>query len=233
VLCHATEDGSVPTVEVRVDNEVIELEVFVPIDAIPLVQFEVAPDIASDATIDGQLSSGLPPGFPGGWQKRGENYLRYVIRAIELRLVSINGAAPVPGTPPVTAGPRPYTWRHPDQQAGSDGLPVELALLDWKPTNVDKALVQGPALDSLVDGRWGDVCTPVAKAARVMWTFRFSAIGPSPEGWKLNGEAWPDEPGTVRSLPVDTRLRVREIWRTDTILDGLLPTIEATVVGIA
>ena len=109
VLCHATEDGSVPTVEVRVDNEVIELEVFVPIDAIPLVQFEVAPEVASDATIDGQLSSGLPPGFPGGWQKRGENYLRYLIRSIEIRLVSINGAAPVPGTPAVTAGPRPYT----------------------------------------------------------------------------------------------------------------------------
>ena len=233
VLCHGTQDGSVPRVDVRENNEVVQREVFVPIDTIPLVQFEVAPELAAGATIDGQLSSGLPPGFAGGWQKRGENYLQYTIRSLELRLVAVNGVAPAPGTPPVTVGPRPYTWRHPAQAAGSDGLPVELALLDWKPTNVDKALVQGPALDSLVDSRWGDVCTPVAKAARVMWTFRSSPLGPSHDGWVLEGEPWPDDPDTRRSVPVETRLRVKEIWRTNTILDGILPTIDATVVGIS
>lgn len=231
VLCHGTEDGSVPVVEVREDDVVVEKQVFVPIDTIPLVQFEVAPSIAAGATIDGQLSSGLPVGFPDGWQKRGQNYLRYQIRSIELRLVSLNGAPPPAGTQPVTDGQRPYTWRHPAQAAGSDGLPVELALLDWKPTNVDKALVQGPALDSMVDGRWDHVCTPVAQAARVMWTFRYSALGPSPEGWNLTGEPWPDEPGSQRSVPVETHLNVTEIWRTDTFLDGLLPTMDATVTG--
>ncbi|NLX10004.1 MAG: hypothetical protein GXY36_10145 [Chloroflexi bacterium] len=232
VLCHGTTDGSVPVVEVRDGDTVIEQDVFVPIDAIPLVQFEVAPKIASGATIDGQLSSGLPAGFPQGWQKRGQNFVRYTIRSVELRLVTLNGSTPPPGTQPVTEGPRPYTWRHPAQAAGSDGLPVELALLDWKPTNVDKALLQGPALDSLVDSRWDTVCTPVAAAARVLWTFRYEPLGPSPDGWHLVGEPWPDDPGSHRSLEVNTDLRVSELWRTGTFLDGLLPTIEATVVGI-
>lgn len=232
VLCHGTIDGSVPTMEMREGDSVVQRPVLAPIDAIPLVQFEVGPEIASGATIDGQLSSGLPPGF-GGWQKRGENYLRYMIRSVELKLVSMNGLPVADGTAPVTEGPRPYTWRHPAQLAGSDGLPVELALLDWKPTNIDKALLQGPALDSTVDTRWSHVCKPVAAADRVLWTFRFTALGTSPEGWELNGEAWPDKPGTTRSLPVDTKIRVSEVWRTDTFLDGLLPPMDASVVGIS
>ena len=96
VLCHGTTDGSVPVVEVRDGDTVIEQDVFVPIDAIPLVQFEVAPKIASGATIDGQLSSGLPAGFPQGWQKRGQNFVRYTIRSVELRLVTLNGSTPPP-----------------------------------------------------------------------------------------------------------------------------------------
>jgi large repetitive protein len=230
VLCRGTEDGSVPLVEVRRGDEVVEEEVYVPIDCIPLVQFEVAPEVEATATIDGQLSSGLPPGF-GGWQKRGPIFLRYRIRSIELRLVALRGAPPVPGLPATTDGPRPYTWRHAGQQAGGDGVPVELALLDWKPTNADKVMVQGPALDGTVDARWGDVCTAVAEPAPVLWTFRHARHGPSLAGWNLTGTPWPDDPGASRSLPVGTLLRVREIWRTGTALDALLPARDAEVVG--
>jgi hypothetical protein len=233
VLCRGTDDGSVPTVEVREGNVVVQREVFVPIDTIPLIQFEVAPSVASGATIDGQLSSGLPPGFDQGWQKRGPNWLRYTIHSIELRLIAIGGVPVAPGTPATTAGPRPYTWRHPSQQAGSDGMPVELALLDWKPTNADKVMVQGRALDSVVDGRWGGICTEVAKAAPVLWTFGGSMLGPSPGGWRLAGEPWPDSPGSRRSRPLETGLRVTELWRTGTFLDGLVPGIPAEVVGVA
>ncbi|WP_394847004.1 hypothetical protein LZC95_05995 [Pendulispora brunnea] len=231
VLCRGTDDGSVPKVEVR-DGDVVTLQdVYVPIDTIPLIQFEVAPDVPSSATIDGQLSSGLPPGFGNGWQKRGPNWLRYHIRSIELRLLAIGGVPVAPGTPSTTEGPRPYTWRHPAQQSGSDGLPVELALLDWKPTNADKVMVQGKALDGVVGDRWGDVCTSVAEAARVLWTFRAPPLGPSPGGWQLVGKPWPDAPGTRRSLPVETKLRVEETWRTHSLLDGLLPALPAKVVG--
>jgi hypothetical protein len=231
ILCHGTTDGSVPTIEVRHGDTVAQEQVFVPIDAIPLVQFEVAPRLAAGATVDGQLSSGLPAGFGDGWQKRGPNFLKYEISAIRLVLVSIGGIPAPPGTSPVTAGPRPYTWRHPPQQVGSDGMPVELALLDWKPTNVDKAMVQGPGLDGVVDDRFGRVCERVAEAASVLWTFRHSAIGPSEAGWRLSGEAWPDPPGAKRSIPVETKVKVVETWRSGTFLDGLLPVIAAEVVG--
>ncbi len=231
VLCHGTENGSVPIVEVREGDNVVQRQVFVPIDAIPLVQFEVAPRMAPGATVDGQLSSGLPPGFGQGWQKRGPNFLKYEIRSIELQLVAIGGTPVAPGTSPVTPGPRPYTWRHPPQQVGSDGMPVELALLDWKPTNVDKAMLQSPGLDGMVDDRFGDVCTKVAEAASVLWTFRHSLMGPSEAGWRLTGEAWPDAPGTMRSQPVDTAAKVYETWRTNTFLDGLMPGLAARVVG--
>jgi hypothetical protein len=73
----------------------------------------------------------------------------------------------------------------------------------------------------------------VAVAARVLWTFRFTGLGESPEGWLLNGEAWPDDTSASRSSPVDVRIRVSENWRTNTFLDGLLPAIDATVVGIS
>jgi hypothetical protein len=231
VLCRGTADGSVPVVEVREGDEVVEMEVFVPIDTIPLIQFEVAPEVPSDAMIDGQLSSGLPPGFGEGWQKRGPNYLRYRITSIELRLVAAGGAAVSPGTPATTEGPRPYTWRHGPQLAGSDGLPVELALLDWKPTNSDKVRVQGPALDGDVDGRWSRVCDNAAEPARVLWTFQRSSHGPSPAGWRLAGQPWPDPPGTRRSRPVPAALHAGEIWRTGSFVDALLPGLEAEVVG--
>ncbi len=231
VLCSGTADGSVPQIEVRDGDNVTLEEVFVPIDSIPLIQFEVAPELAASATIDGQLSSGLPPGFGSGWQKRGPSFLRYHISSISLELVAVNGGAVPSGMTATTEGPRPYTWRHPAQQASSDGLPVELALLDWKPTNVDKVMVEGPALDGTVDDRFGEVCEPIAEPARVLWTFRKSRLGPSSAGFKLTGDPWPDAEDARRSQPVPTSLHVEELWRTGTFLDGLCPTLPAEVVG--
>ena len=228
VLCRGTADGSVPVVD---DGEGGLRQVFVPIDAIPLLQLEVAPVMAASA-VDGVLSGGLPAGAGDGWQQRGPNFLRYSISAVELRLVRLNGAAPPQGLAPTTEGPRPYTWRRGPQPAGGDCLPVDLAILDWKPTNVDKAMLEGPALDAVVDGTWGKVCDPVAVPAAVLWTFRASPLGPSEAGWLLDGEAWPDPPGAQRSRAVDTHVRVVETWRSGTLLDGLAPHAPAEVVGV-
>ncbi len=175
--------------------------------------------------------AGSPRASKGVGNAADPNYLRYTVSKVELRLVRLHGVAPPSGTAPVTEGPRPYTWRHDAQQAGSDGLPADLALLDWKPTNTDKAVLEGDALDGTVEDRWDDVCVVVAEPARVLWTFHDSPLGPDEDGWRLDGVAWPDDPGTRRSQPVDTRLTVRETWRTGTFLDGLLPYKAAEVVG--
>ncbi|RYY57439.1 MAG: hypothetical protein EOO09_02395 [Chitinophagaceae bacterium] len=232
ILCHGTSDGSVPSTEVRNGDTVILADTYVPIDSIPLIQMEVAPEVVASSAIDGTLSSGLPAGF-GGWQKRGQNYLRYTLGSVTLKLVAVNGQAVPAGTAAVIGTERPYTWRHPAQQPGGDGLPVELALLDWKPTNIDRAMVQGPELDNVVDGRWGGICTPVAKAAPVLWSFRYSLLGSSAEGWLLKGEVWPDQPGSHRSSEPDIQLKVRETWRTGTFVDALLGTSDAVVTGIS
>lgn len=224
VLCRATTDETVPTVGKDEDRR----EVYVPIDAIPLLQFEVAPIMDADA-VDGTLQ-GAPRLLEDGWQKRGTTYVRYHVNEIELKLVAQHGE-PVPdGTSPTTAGPRPYTWRNgPD--SGGDSLPTDLAMLDWKPTNTDKAVIEGVTLDGIVEDRWGEACTPVARPASVLWTFLDCPLGPDGDGWELQGEAWPDESGTRRSRPVETAVLVRETWRTDSILDGLLPHKNAEVVG--
>ena len=227
ILCRATDDGSVPTVE---DDGELPREVFVPIDAIPLLQFEVAPQMEATA-VDGELSGFVPTG-DAGWHKRGPNYLRYRVTRIELRLVSQGGGPPMPGTTPTTDGKRPYTWRHQAESSASDALPVDLAMLDWKPINVDKAMLEGPALDAAVGLRWDRLCQPAAEPAAVLWSFRHIALGADEEGWHLNGVAWPDAGNTWRSRPVNTQLSVRETWRTGTILDGMLPHKPAEVVGI-
>jgi len=225
VLCRGTDDGRVPVVD---DGEGGLRQVFVPIDAIALLQFEAAP-LMDAAAVDGVLSGSVPGG--DGWRQRGPNFVRYTVSSVQLDLVRLNGAPPPPGTAPTTEGPRPYTWRPGPQPAGGDAMPADLAILDWRPTNVDKALLEGPALDASVDDGWGHVCDPVAAPAGVLWTFRDSPLGRSEAGWQLVGEAWPDPPGARRSRPVDTGVRVLETWRTGSLLDGLAPNAPAEVLG--
>ncbi|MEU5155644.1 hypothetical protein [Glycomyces sp. NPDC021274] len=225
VLCRGTEDGSVPTVETSAGP----VEVRVPIDAIPLLQFEAAPILPASA-VDGTLQGAPPPGIDG-WQQRGMVYVRYHVNSVELRLVARHGAPAAPGSAATTEGPRPYTWRNSTDSGSGDGMPVDLAMLDWKPTNTDKAILEGAALDTIVDALWGDACTPVAQPASMLWTFLDSPLGPDRNGWDLLGEAWPDDPGSRRGRPVDTGVLVRETWRTGSPLDGLLPHRAAEVVG--
>ncbi|MCH7230803.1 hypothetical protein L0U85_08065 [Glycomyces sp. L485] len=225
VLCRGTRDGTVPVV----DGSDGPREVRVPIDAIPLLQFEAGP-VVDGSAIDGTVQGAPPPG-DDGWQKRGTVYVRYHVSRVELELVAQHGVPVAAGTEPTTDGPRPYTWRIGSDDGSGDGLPVDLAMLDWKPTNTDKAILEGETLDRIVEDGWGEACTPVARPASVLWTFRDSPLGPNDAGWSPHGEAWPDEPGSRRTRPVDAEVVVREIWRTGTPLDGLLPHKPAEIVG--
>jgi hypothetical protein len=150
VLCHGTENGSVPTVEVREGDNVVQREVFVPIDAIPLVQFRSGPERASGATIDGHCHLG-PPGFGQGWQVWAE--LPEVRDQLDRAAARAIGGAPVPPeplrrptAPPVPGGIRSRS----EAMACWWSLPARL-----KPTNVDKAMLQSPGLDGMVDDRFG------------------------------------------------------------------------------
>jgi hypothetical protein len=219
VLCHATTNGSVPT---ETDPDGATRQVFVPIDAIPVVQMEVAPELTPDFAIVGTLNGALPGGSHG-WRKRGQVWVRYRARSVSL------ASAGLPS--PVTAGDCPNTWRSPAVAQGGDAAPIDLALVDWSPEATPKAFEAGPDRDQTVDDQWGDVCVPAAPPAPVMWSFHRSAVGGSPNGWSLVGEPWPDPPGTRRSRPVATDLRVIETWRTGTLLDALRDVVPARVLG--
>jgi hypothetical protein len=66
----------------------------------------------------------------------------------------------------------------------------------------------------------------------VLWTFDGQPVGPSSVGWRLDGVAWPDDPGTFRSGPVHGLMRVTERWRSgDPLADVLQGTEPAIVVG--
>lgn len=190
----------------------------VPIDAIPVLQMEMRPCVDAACTFLGKrVDSKLPS---NGWQRRGERFYRYTIKSIALSARDANGA---PLDSPVDEGETPVTWwdRH-GKPGGGDDNDVQLALLNWIPDPTPAAAERTISLDERVARRWGDVCAEVAGSAAVLWTFRQSPAGPSPSGWRLQGVAWPDAPGSARSAPPETRLSVSEPWRSgDPLADGL------------
>ncbi|MDM7830260.1 DUF6603 domain-containing protein [Cellulomonas edaphi] len=190
----------------------------VPLDAIPVVLFETAPGVKAGNVVLGGVARGAN-GLPANpWIRRGESWFRYRITGVEL-------------VGELTAGATPATWWA-RALVGDPQVGPALALLSWLPTATPRAVALGRELTTTVEERWGTICTPVAKAVPVLWTFDEQATGPSARGWVLQGVAWPDEPGTWRSAPADSEAVVREPWRTgDAFVDLLQGTDPAVVVG--
>lgn len=120
--------------------------------------------------------------------------------------------------------------RNPEVQA----FEAQLALFSWLPEATPKAIERSIFLDQTVKENWGTVCWPAAPQAPTFWTFLAEDLGPSQNGWDLDGEAWPDPPKTVRSQPPDTLLKVAERWRCgDSTIDLFTGTVPAQVEGAA
>ncbi len=190
----------------------------VPIDAIPVLQMEMRPSVAPTCTFLNQpVASKLPA---TGWQRRGQRFYRYMLKSLTLAGTQADGT---PFASPVDEGATPTVWwdRY-GRPGGGDDNDVQLALLSWMPDPTPVAAERTVHLDKRVTQRWGDICAQVARPASVLWTFRQSPAGPSLVGWRLQGTAWPDDPGSTRSVPPDLRLKVIEPWRAgDALADGL------------
>ena len=203
-------------VEVGADGELPS----VPLDVVPVVLFDVAPQVAAGNVVLGGTargSSGLPA---DPWVRRGDRWWRYRVDSVELL-----GALQPP------AGLTPATWWS-RELVGDPQIGPALALLSWLPTPAARAVPLGEQLTTSVEHRWGTLCTRAAAPAPVLWTFDGQPTGPSRPGWTLTGIPWPDADGTLRSAPADAHARVTEPWRTgDALVDLLQGTSPAVVVG--
>jgi large repetitive protein len=194
----------------------------VPLDAIPVVLFRTAPLVAPGNVVLGGQPLGANGLGANPWVRLGDRWWRYRVTSVELD-----------GPLQPAAGLTPSSW----WARGAPGDPQHgpaLALLNWLPTPTPNAIPYGERLTEIVEERWGEVCTPVARPAPVLWTFDGKPVGPSPVGWSLPGVPWPDPPGTVRSSSASAALSVSERWRTGNPLADLLQgTSPAVVVGDA
>jgi hypothetical protein len=189
-----------------------------PIDALPVVMMAFPPLQASGLKFKGENLGGTPEAGDG-WVPRGDVFFKYTLTQVDL-------------AGPLTAGKTPATWW--EQKSGAKALEAQLALLSWLPEPTPKAIERSKFLEETVKETWGTVCWPAARPAAVLWTFLHEPLGPSPIGWLLEGEAWPDLPNTVRSEPPDILLQVTERWRCgDPDLDALAGVIPAQVEGAA
>ncbi|WP_127473873.1 DUF6603 domain-containing protein [Microbacterium sulfonylureivorans] len=194
----------------------------VPIDAIPLIAFHTAPQMnggpgGTDVEVLGAPPVNLPAGGPNFWTRVGDRWWRYRVNAIVLT----GGVGP---------GDAPSTWIKPLAATGPHAGPT-LALLDWLPTATPTAVPYGENLVETVRHQWGSVCGQGAPPAQVLWTFHDSPDGPSDDGWRLTGVAWPDPPGTARTQAADLRVRVIELWRIRPRVDLVQGTAPAVVIG--
>lgn len=197
----------------------------VPIDAIPVLQFEMRPYIKPGVTF---VNEPVPTLLPAdAWVRRGERFYRYTITNISVEATDADGSL---HSEPFRSGDNPVAWwdRQPNPTSDDDS-DVQLALLDWIPDPTPAAALRTKTRDRQIRSRWGTVCTEIAAEAGVLWTFNGKAVGASAVGWTLTGIPWPDKTDKVRSTPPPTALRITEPWRTGTLVDALMKVGPALV----
>jgi hypothetical protein len=195
----------------------------VPIDAIPLAMLAMPPATSGaqylfrGSAVNLAPGPGTPGAPPDGWIQKGEDVFQYTLKSVELIGDLTDGATPAVWWP---------------QKAGDNNAQAQLALLSWIPDPTPKAIERSKFLDETITETWGTVCRPAAPPTSVMFTFLQEALGPSLYGWMMDGEAWPDPPNTVRSVPPNLKLKVTERWRTGVLqVDNLIGVISAIVEG--
>lgn len=198
-----------------------------PIDVIPVLQMKYPP-VLSSSFIGLKPSSDVPSLPPGsdGWFSMGgipgndgERELQYVLNELTI-------SPALPGSPPEI----PVTWWQParpgvSQDSQSTDKAVNLALNSWIPVPFPRAYQRSEEQIKTIRDRFEVICKQIAPATSVLWTFNAhftittSSIIRNPDdpfpgyslnGWKLNGIAWPDPPGTQRSRAPQLKLYVHE-----------------------
>ncbi|WP_211231849.1 hypothetical protein [Amycolatopsis balhimycina] len=197
----------------------------VPIDSIIVIHLDCTPRIKGGAAVTTGNPSGVvsvpvltPDGPPTPAVRRGEPFYTYRITGITLDHA-------------VTAGDVPIVW-WPNEPHPTSESKRELALLTRVPDPHPCAVERSKHLEDKLSQTWETVCDRIAPATPVLWTFHDTPLGPSTVGWVLTGKAWPDPPGSTRSVAPDVRLDVAETWRTgDPVVDLAVDIAPARVIG--
>lgn len=210
--------------DARADGSAIPDADAVPIDAIIVLHFDCTPRVDGAKTtfpMAGGRTEPIPavPGPSAPTVRRGESFYTYRITAI-----TVDGGD-------LTTGATPTVW-WPNVPDPASETKREFALLTRVPDAHPSAVERSKHAEHFLEQHWETICTPVAPATRVLWTFHDAPIGPSSVGWMLTGIAWPDAPGTTRTTPVVLRLDVAETWRSGSLLaDSLIDIAPARVIG--
>jgi hypothetical protein len=197
----------------------------VPIDSVVVVHLDCTPRVAAGAAVATTNPSGAtsvpiltPAGPPAPVVRRGKDFYTYRLTGVTLD----NG---------VTAGELPIVWWPTEPNPTSESK-RELALLTRVPDPHPSAVERTKHQVDLLEETWQTICDEVAPPTPVLWTFHETPLGPSTVGWVLDGMAWPDPPGTTRSVPPDLRLDVAETWRSgDPLADLMADVAPARVIG--
>lgn len=174
----------------------------VPIDTVPVLQLNTSPLLPAGFEAASFIKS---PGNISGTNGKlilGEgNSVEYTLKRITLKEGASSYNDP--------AGKPPSVWRidRPNGASLSD-TSIDLAMFSRVPTATEHALERSTDLQQNMTIRWENACKKAAPAAPVLYTFCGQSIGVSPNGWLLNGVAKPDPEGTVRSIPVNTLMKV-------------------------
>ena len=214
----------------------------VPIDAFPVLQFEMCPGVEPGCNFLGvpvqSLLPSQPPGAPfdpkllpeQAWLRRGPRFYHYRLKFI--RLDGMKGGVPLVEL--VTTGEKPCVWwdRTGRHLRGADNE-VQLALLNWNAIPTPVAAERSETHTTDITTQIGNICAEIAHEAAVLWSFVKTHGGIATDGWWLKGIAARDKSGTVRSALPDTRLLVTEPWRSgDALADSLVAVEPAYVSGI-
>jgi hypothetical protein len=196
----------------------------VPIDSIPVISMVMTPQ-ADGLQFMGQNvsgSSGLS-GDANAYVQRGKEEYQYKVTDVKLER---QGGGDV-----IYGSDTPATWWTQTEPTKKSPL-AQLALFTYEPEPASKAIEKTECRKESIKDRWGTVCNDAAEPASVLWTFLLEKLGASYVGWDLEGEAWPDKPGTKRSRPPELGLMVNEKWRTgNKTIDNMRGIIPAIVVG--
>lgn len=193
-------DGALGKAAVKGVDVIDDNLLTVPIDSIPVVNLFATPDVNGCTTFTDTIDPSSTYTLDGYVSVSANNHVRYKLTSITINQALLEDTKPKPVR----------FWKKPTDNLGDEESSVDMAMLCWSPDPTPRAVQRSKELTTTVINRWEIVCKEVAPATSVFYTFNQKPLGYNSQGWNLIGSAWPDPPGTTRSVAADIELFIYE-----------------------